>query len=319
MGDATASPQSQPEPEPLGPGIHDIPAERYHADPCPAPSLSSSLIQTITTLSPLHAMHMHPRLAPEERKPEPWSREMSIGSAAHLLALGKGPRVAFLDFPDWRKKEARDARDAAIAEGKIVMKAIDRARVEDMNTALREQLARHEAVDAFMLGAGRAEMTLIWRERELWCRALVDWLPNDPEGWIYDYKTTSQVGEPWAFARRIPTLGYDIQAAWYLRGAAHARDKKPRGFRWVVQETEPPYAVAVIEAGESTLHLGTEKLRRAMALWERCLRHGQFPGYPTHVVRADAPAWAAYQWDERKAVDEGTFSPKLAASDFPFI
>ena len=46
----------------LDAGIHDIPPREYHADPCPAPSLSRSIAKLLVERSPAHAYAAHPRL-----------------------------------------------------------------------------------------------------------------------------------------------------------------------------------------------------------------------------------------------------------------
>ena len=46
------------------PGVYSLPDDAYHADPCPGPSLSSSVAKLMLDRSPLHAWHAHPRLNP---------------------------------------------------------------------------------------------------------------------------------------------------------------------------------------------------------------------------------------------------------------
>ena len=48
----------------LEPGIHNLSAEVYHADPCVKPSLSSSIANVLLQQSPLHAwMAQNPQRA----------------------------------------------------------------------------------------------------------------------------------------------------------------------------------------------------------------------------------------------------------------
>src|SRR5215831_5713580 len=54
-------------PDPRGsmsvtPGVYAMPAAQYHADPCPTPSLSASIIKLICLDSPAHAWTAHPKL-----------------------------------------------------------------------------------------------------------------------------------------------------------------------------------------------------------------------------------------------------------------
>ncbi|MBK8009562.1 MAG: hypothetical protein IPK23_14905 [Rhizobiales bacterium] len=52
------------------PGIYQMPAPDYFADPCPAPSLNQSLAKVLLDQSPLHAFYEHPRLCPPEIEDE---------------------------------------------------------------------------------------------------------------------------------------------------------------------------------------------------------------------------------------------------------
>lgn len=80
----------------LGPDIHDISVEEYHADPCAAPSLSSTLAGLLLNRSPRHAWTAHPRLNPEHQSKD--SKTFDIGRAAHRAVLGKGGD--FIAYPD---------------------------------------------------------------------------------------------------------------------------------------------------------------------------------------------------------------------------
>ena len=77
-------------------GVYQMPAEEYHADPCPEPSLSASLIKTLLARSPLHAWHEHPRLNPNVVKEE--RKEYDRGSAAHALLLEGEDRMAVIEY-----------------------------------------------------------------------------------------------------------------------------------------------------------------------------------------------------------------------------
>ena len=73
----------------LGPGIHRVASETYHADLLrPEPTLSSSLARVVLNRSPLHAWTAHPRMNPAY---EPTERKtFDIGRAAHRAVLGAG-------------------------------------------------------------------------------------------------------------------------------------------------------------------------------------------------------------------------------------
>lgn len=43
---------------------------------------------------------------------------------------------------------------------------------------------------------------------------------------------------------------------------------------------------------------------RAIALWGRCMRSGEWPGYPPFTAHVDAPAWMQMRADEAALRDE---------------
>ena len=59
----------------------------------------------------------------------------------------------------------------------------------------------------------------MWQEEEgTWCRVMADWLRP---GVIDDFKTTAGNADPQNWTRRMFATGFDIQAAFYLRGLKH--------------------------------------------------------------------------------------------------
>jgi len=155
------------------PGIYDISADAYHADPVIEPSLSSSIAHVLLSSSPSHAWQEHPRLNPAfEAEDEP---KFDLGTAAHGLILQGDSGVTVIEADDWRTKAAREARDAARAAGKTPLLAKHWDDVEQMADAVERQL------DAFRdpprpLSDGLPERTLVWREGSIWCRVRLDWL-----------------------------------------------------------------------------------------------------------------------------------------------
>ena len=73
------------------PGVYDLPMAEYHADPCPEPSLSSSIIRLLCSASPLHAWTAHPRLNAAYVAEE--SDRFDVGTAAHALLNSNQPLV----------------------------------------------------------------------------------------------------------------------------------------------------------------------------------------------------------------------------------
>jgi hypothetical protein len=289
------------------PGIYDLPAADYHADPCPEPSLSSSIAKVICLESARHAWAQHQRLNPHYVRAE--KDHFDLGTAVHAVLLEGVDQVVVVDAADWRTNRAKEARDAARAEGKIPLLPPVHHKVLAMVEAAQWQLAEHATVDnGAMFRGGQAEQTLVWREGPTWCRARLDYVRpalvesvvGEPtQGWaIDDYKTAASAN-PDEWTRSMFRFGYDLQAAWYQRGV-QAVTGAPAVFRFAVQETEPPYALAVMALAPSTADLAEKKRRYALELWAQCLAADCWPGYPIETCYVQLPATHESWWLEKE-------------------
>lgn len=273
------------------PGIYTIPADDYHADPCVVPSLSSSVAKLLCMDSPLHAWTAHPRLNSEAVDEE--KTVMDIGTIAHSLLLEGESKAVVLDFDDYRTKASKEYRDAARREGRVPILSKHWGRVQAMIRSASEQLAQHkDARDAFT--NGKPEQTLIWEEDGVWLRARLDWL-HDSFLAIDDYKSTSATANPEVISRTLFNNGWDIQCALYRRGVK-ALTGKDAAFRFVVQETAPPYALTVLSLAPDALTIGEKKVMYAIDLWRKCCEEDEWPGYPTRTCYAELPAWEESRW-----------------------
>lgn len=280
------------------PGVYDISAEEYHADPCPEPSLSNSIAKLLVTRTPRHAWAAHPRLNPGFERQD--AEKFDLGSAAHSLMLHDPQAFEIIDAADWRTKEAKAARERARDAGKIPLLTEQWERTQMMVRSARRQLDTHqEAADAFTNGA--PEKTLIWQEGDVWCRARLDWLPN--AGAIFDdYKTTAASADPDAWVRILYGIGFDMQAAFYRRGIKALKLARDPEFRFIVQELDEPFALCAIGLAPSALDLADHKVARALDIWNTCRKANVWPGYPDHTCYIEAPPWHEAQFlarDER--------------------
>ena len=286
---------------PLTPGIYDLPASEYHADPCPEPSLSSSIAKQICLSSPAHAREAHPRLNPAAGAEE--CEAFDIGTAAHarLLEPDAESAVTVIDAPDWRTKAAKDARDAARAAGRVPLLAKHASAVEAMVAAARGQLDQHRDGGVRMFLDGQAERTLIWQDDGVWCRARLDYLRlTGTDVAVDDYKTTSTSANPDQWSRALFQNGWDIQAAWYERAVRHVLGVADVTFRYCVQETFPPYALSVIALAPDALVLAEKKCLYAIDVWRQALTSNRWPGYPPRTCYAVAPPWHEAEWLEKE-------------------
>ena len=77
------------------PGLYDIPAAEYHADPCAPISLSRGIAHMLIRQSPEHAHWHHPKLGGHDDIKV--TSMMDDGSVIHELLLGKGHLAAKLN------------------------------------------------------------------------------------------------------------------------------------------------------------------------------------------------------------------------------
>ena len=268
-------------------GIYDsLSADDYHAMKDAPPMLSASIATLLCNETPLHAWTAHPRLNPNYVSEE--KAIYDIGHLAHSMVLEGGTgKVKVFEFDSWRTKVSQEARDAARDAGFIPMLQQDFAEVEAMVKRTHVQLDAHkEAADAFQ--RGKPEVTVIWQEDGVWCKARLDWL-HDSHQKIDDYKTVVSAN-PDAIARKILNEGMDIQEAMYRRGVYVLAGLDPQ-FRFVCQDKAEPYALSVIGLNPQWQWHGEQRWRRALALWRECLTSNRWPGYPVRIAYPIMPAW----------------------------
>lgn len=290
------------------PGIYEMSAADYHADPCPTPSLSSSIARKLLGYSPLHAAHEHPRLNPAvvESHDEKWDR----GTVAHAYLLQGEKACALIEADDFKTAKARQQRAEAWLDGKTPLLAYRWAEVLAMVEAANRQLDEHQDPPR-PFSAGRPEQTLAWKEGEIWCRARLDWLHGDRRV-IDDYKSGKMCANPHEWERQLWRMGHDIQAAFYVRGVKAVTGIDAQ-FRFVPQENTAPFGLSVIGLSPQALDFAHRKVERAIALWRYCLETGTWPGYPRHTCWVDLPPWVETQWMEREVV--GSAPPASSAVD----
>lgn len=253
------------------PGTHtDIALTDYHGDICDAPSLSSSMARTLINECPafLHAnSYLNPNFTPEPKE------HFEFGTASHLMFLEPdqlAERLDVIDAPDWRKKDAQEARAAARTNGKVPMLIGQMAELEAMRAAL---FAHSIASKAFV--GGQAEMSAFVRDGNIWLKARPDYVR--PES-LVDYKTTTSAN-PKEFARRAFALGYHQQAAWYLDVLKAATGEVRSDFWFVTQAKVWPYLVTVVRFGDDAIEAGRALNRKAIDAFKRCVDTGEWPGY----------------------------------------
>jgi hypothetical protein len=263
------------------PGVYDgFPEAEYHADPCPTPSLSSSVAKCLVEQSPLHAKSKHPRLTAQE--PKDPSRPRDVGSAVHVLALGVGQGLAVIDADSYQGGDAKKARKAAYAAGKIPLLSDEYDLASGMAAILRPVIRQ------FLPGEFFPERVIAWREGDVWCRTMID--ATDMRT-VIDIKTTEASCSPDSVCKRFNEDAQDIQAAFIERGL-DALDPDGRGrrkFVFIYQEQSPPHAVTPLIVSEASLHVARFGVEYAISMWGDCLARNSWPGYA--ATRSEPKPW----------------------------
>jgi hypothetical protein len=268
------------------PGVYDMPADVYLADPVPGGSLSSSGVKLLLPPS-CPAIFAYRRVAGEEHKDA-----FDFGHAAHTEVLGAGRPTVVVDAETWQTKAAKEAKAAAHAKGYTPLLAKDAATVK----AMAAQLRRHPIASALLDPEyGNPEQAVFAQDRTsgVWLRGMYDWLPNPSGGRliISDYKTTVDNGNPETFDRTMATRSYHAQAAWYLDLARTVGLDDDPAFVFIVQSKNPPYLVSVIEPDRDAIRIGRQENRSAIELFARCTETGVWPGFGDDVTLASLPPW----------------------------
>lgn len=239
-------------------GIHGGVCEKtYHADPF---SISSSQAKTL--------LHDGPAVL---KNPKPFGNQdaLDIGSVVHALVLGVG-EYEVIDFPDYRTKAAKEAREAVRASGgtPVIPRDLEKA------GAMRDAVYAHP-VAAEILTEGRPEVSL-WATDPatgILMRGRIDWLRG---GCNHDLKTSA--GLPWAevFMGTVMRYHYGLQAAWYMK-LLWLNGVDPRPPRWIVVTKRDPYEVEVLQPAPDLIDYSMTEVDRALALYAQCLETDEWP------------------------------------------
>lgn len=209
----------------------------------------------------------------EPRKETPALR---IGSAVHAAVLQPDHYAAdFAVAPDVdrRTKEGKEkwAEFQTVHAGKTILTEDERelvACVTGQILVTMNRLGIKPAHREVCLGAVYCGVPV---------KSALDLVAED--GYIYDLKTTED-GSPRGFQQSVRSYRYNLQAHFYRTVCELAGLGRPLGFRFIVVEKSPPYAVAVYEIGPNLMSYAIEDFERAVKLYADCTASGDWPGYP---------------------------------------
>jgi hypothetical protein len=115
------------------------------------------------------------------------------------------------------------------------------------------------------------------------------------------------VGRAARLGRMMVNAGWDDPGRHGRARADCCSAPAPARFLFVVQETEPPYCLNVVEL--SRADDGQQENRRGRADVGRCMRADRWPGYPLEIVKPEYPGWAEQQWLEREMKEAARAMP----------
>jgi len=216
----------------------------------------------------------------------------------HALVLGKGIEgVEIIDgFANYKKKDAQEARDAAVDAGKTPM-----LRHEYEDAALVAKDVRESLEDLGYALTGISEAVVTWYEQSEYgpvkCRAMMDHLRLDLCA-VWDFKTSNSA-HPRAIQSHIMEYGYDIQESAY-RSALRKLVPGSAGresFTFLFCETMPPGSprralITPCRLNGTFRAIGENRWRRAVELWAKCNRDDLWPAYTESCIEIEPPTWA---------------------------
>ena len=226
--------------------ITEKPAAEYHTDGgfLPkgffAPIMSASDAVKLLTHSPADLYAAKFQQAPKQ------STAQRYGSIMHAIALRDKPdeQLAILDVPDFRTKAAREARDAAIAEGRLPATVAEWENTFKPMSNIFNQVAQGHRL--YPPGSFR-EVSIYWEaEHGVLCKARPDILPplqycqKDGAG-LTDYKTTEK--DFGTFKRSFFMSQGGALRVWHYISAVRAEyGFYPNYWLFIQQRTPPLFA-----------------------------------------------------------------------------
>jgi hypothetical protein len=141
---------------------------------------------------------------------------------------------------------------------------------------------------------GQCERSIYWLDEAtgLTCKARLDLMVRHV---TVDLKTTDDA-RPEAFSRQADRLGYDLQAAFYLRGRRALEPNLPATpFVFIAAELNDPFEPQVHVADpEDFVAYGEAKVVQTMRVVAQCQQAGRYPGYSTSMKTLKLPAYRRF-------------------------
>lgn len=283
------------------PGIYyDMPAEIYHNDPCPTPSLSNSLIRDLLDKSPKHAAWKHPKLNPNAGLFP--TKSMNRGTLLHNMILGCGSEIEVIHADNFLTKKAKEQRDQAYTENKTPLLEKDYWELGHCAHIVSDKIKNHPGCDGFF-AQGHSEAVAAWQEDNIWCRAMMDRLPDDTQYPIFDIKGTDNSAAPTEWEKRLQNV-YRTQGVFYNRGLSKIEKKQRPSMRFIVIEMFEPFEIAVFSLSEELEELAHNEVERAIKIWQNSNTRQEWQGYPDQLIEVLPKPWIINQASNQEAIEE---------------
>jgi hypothetical protein len=282
------------------PGVYlDITPEEYFGNLTPERALSASGVKTLLTATPAE-FHAPPKKSNAAQR---------RGDVSHQLALGKGRGYAFGEYAAWNSNDAKKFKADAEAAGLTPVKAHEFAECERQADVMRVRIEQTLAdLNGGVLPEYQTEAVMVWREETaagpIWCKLMADvWCAS--LGIILDPKFTSRLGDG-VFEAHATAMGWDIQAAWYQRGATVLHPEMAGRIRFanLCVHPDPPHVSRAREADEATRYSCETEIDRAKEIFGRCLYADEWPGYPRGIEPWTARARTINERMTRAAMED---------------
>ena len=298
------------------PGFHPaVTSRQYFDEPCPAPALSGGGIKLLTTATAREFAFQHPALNPGNDASAS-SVAKRFGDICHQLALAKGRGYQVCEFDSWRTNDSKAKRDEAIAAGLTPILAHEFAAAETVAPIMVEAIEETcRMVSGSLSGVPvyDTEVVIAWQEETahgpIWCRAMLDaWW--EPFGLILDPKFTKRLADG-VWDAHAASMGWDLQAAWYIRGVTALRPELAGRVRFInpLVHPDPPHVWRAREADEATLYSCQADIERAIERFGECLHRfgdkwNDWPGYPRTIEPWTARSYTIAERTARAMEDE---------------
>lgn len=265
---------------PPEPGIYppsEMPAEKYHR----LDAVGNSDIKVLIEQSPRHFKHTWDYGRQD-------TDAFRVGRLQHGLVLEPfafNKHFAIAPEVNTRTKAGK-AEFAKFKADNANREIVTRPEYND--AADRAQEVVSDPCARRFLANGEAEMTLVWKQGDIDCKARLDWLIR--LRFILDYKTCLSAN-PRKLANSLADYGYHRQAAWYLVGAA-AVGLGWLSFHFLFQEKSAPHDVVVVPALDEVVELGRQQNAKGLAELAECRATNVWGGYGRNgPVAVDLPQW----------------------------